>query len=178
MGKSLTELAAQNNTAKILFNELSQRERFRSRSDLRKLFAKLSGEHRGMDKNDFMELFQTLQDMGLGSIIHGRGTNPTRFDWHYNLKDIGLAAKGKLPMSQIQSLSPSGGSYAPRSGVGSGVAATTQPRPVQAQQTARPDTSTGFELLIISPSGIERFKVPSERTDLVRKLLSEFAEQI
>lgn len=167
--KQITDLASLSKTAEILVNDLSTRERFRARSDLRKMLKALEEKNKSVNKDDFMAVFHALQKMGFGSLVIGRGTNPTRFVWNYNLKDIGLAAKGKIDPSEIQSLKPNGAPYNVKSG------GASHKQVVDLQKSVASDGSE-VDVLVISPKsgGVQRWKVPGDRAELILKLLGEF----
>ncbi len=168
-------LANLSKTAAILIDEFASRERHRGRSDLRKMFNALKEEHAEVNKDDFMRVFEELQKLGLGSIIIGRGTSPTRFVWNYNLKEIGLAAQGRIPESHIHSIGDGNETYQAKS------AGHASPSAAGVLKTERvPTGGDGFEVLVISPSsaGIARYRVPADRAELMQKLLNEFAEPV
>ncbi len=167
--EKLSQVASLSKTAQILINDLSERQRYRHRTDLRKMFTALESEHKNVDKKEFMEAFKMLQDLGIGSIVHGRGTTPTRFLWNYNLRDVGLVAKGKMKPNEMQQLlngkpvEPQLQSYRSQG----------EPRMV----TSVTPSGDAVTMMIVVPGGnVEHFRIPGDRVQLIRQLLNEFAE--
>lgn len=95
----LSTVATQNDTAKNVFKVLSERERFRSETNLSRLRRSLLDEGKKVVADDYLGVFKSLQDLGIGTIVIGRGNKPTRFKWHYNLREVAKAAgqHKKLP---------------------------------------------------------------------------------
>lgn len=78
-----------NSTAKSLAKMLAARERFSRETDIKRLYVSLIREGQKLVPNEYNGFFKDLEEAGVGSIIHGRKGNPTRFKWNYSLKDVG-----------------------------------------------------------------------------------------
>ncbi len=96
----LKEVSQSSDVAKNVFSMLGQRERFRRRSDLRGMFYELAGKVKNVNYDDFLTVFENLQEAGVGRIVVGRKNNPDRFLWNYNLKDVAKA----LPVDKLSPL--------------------------------------------------------------------------
>lgn len=90
--KQLTQIAQANETSKNIFEVFSTRERFRRETDLRRLQRTMLEAGKKVVDDEFINLFNKLQDIGVGTLIIGRGNKMTRFKWHYNLRDVAKAA--------------------------------------------------------------------------------------
>lgn len=95
--EKLSVIAAQNETAKNVFEVFRARERFRKETNLSRLQRTLLEEGKKVVDDEFIGLFQKLQDLGIGTLVVGRG-KPTRFKWHYNLRDVAKAASTNKPV--------------------------------------------------------------------------------
>jgi hypothetical protein len=81
-------------TAGTIRDVLSERIRFRHQTNLNKFRNDLlSAGHKIVEK-EYIETFQKLDQLGVGSLIIGRRGKPNRFLWNYNLKDVAKSAKG------------------------------------------------------------------------------------
>ena len=78
--------------SELVFNVLSERNRHRSRTDLKNLYRSIKKMEPDIDEEQFMAVFKGLAAAGAGSLIIGRRGNPNRFIWKYNLKAIADAA--------------------------------------------------------------------------------------
>jgi DNA-binding MarR family transcriptional regulator len=47
-------------------------------------------------RKDVVELFKSLEELGLGAFIPGRRGGQSRFEWHVRLTDVGQAAIGEV----------------------------------------------------------------------------------
>lgn len=88
-------VATETPTAKIVFNSLARRQRFRYETNLNKMKNLLLNRGEKIVEAEYRTLFRKLQDYGVGSIIYGRGSNPNKFKWNYNLRELAKAATGK-----------------------------------------------------------------------------------
>jgi hypothetical protein len=75
-----------NPTVKTVFEVLSERQRSRKRTDLNNLFRQVLRGNPNADHNAFMELFKGMDSNGMGKLVKGRGRNPDRFIWGYDLR--------------------------------------------------------------------------------------------
>lgn len=96
--ESLKTIANTSGTAKAVFNTLSERERYRDELNLRKFKNDLMNKGEKIVQDEFMEIFQLLQDLGVGALIIGRRGKPNRFKWNYNLKEVAKAATSSKSM--------------------------------------------------------------------------------
>lgn len=90
--------------AKVMFEEFSSRQRYRDNTNVHHLHNTLRTKGVKLSEDDIITAFKQLTEMGIGKIIFGRGKNPTRFLWNYNLKDVAKAAQGKKPLEEAQLL--------------------------------------------------------------------------
>lgn len=95
----IREMVKSNAVAYSIFKELSQRERYRKVTDLRRLFYEMRNKKCFGPETDiqaFMDVFKMFdKDAKLGSFIIGRNNHPHRFQWNYNLKDLARMALGE-----------------------------------------------------------------------------------
>lgn len=96
------ELSETNKAAHYIFRALASRERPRDITDLRRLRKQIRDEdHVNVDGEEFMRAIETLQKLGFGKLIVGRGTAPDRFKWKFNNVELGRAALGKPLTKQL-----------------------------------------------------------------------------
>lgn len=77
-----------NPTVKAVFDVLSERQRSRKRTDIDNLFRQVLRGNPQADHKAFMDLFIGMDSNGMGRLIRGRGRNPNRFIWGYDLKAV------------------------------------------------------------------------------------------
>lgn len=95
-GKYLKTIAHSSDTAKAVLKALAGRERLRHFSDIARTKAQLLAEGLKVIDSEYMQLWKDLQAANVGSIVYGRRGNPSRFEWHYNLKTVAdTALSGK-----------------------------------------------------------------------------------
>ncbi len=98
----LTEVAKASHTAQVVLIELGLRDRLRHTTDLGRFRNKLLQAKERIIETDYMQTFKDLESLGIGSISYGRGKNPTKFIWNYNLREIGkLATEGRTTTTEI-----------------------------------------------------------------------------
>lgn len=97
--ENLAAIAKENETAKNVFEIFSNRERYRRETNLKRLQRYMHEEGKKVNESEFMDLFKKLQDLGIGTIVVGRGTKNNRFKWHYNLRDVARAAYANKKLS-------------------------------------------------------------------------------
>lgn len=91
--KVLKAIAHENDNAEVIFKYLRERQRTRPVMDLRQVLYKICNESGDLLKmEDVMHTFRRLQDIGVGSIIIGRGSRPNRFKWNYSIQQISKLA--------------------------------------------------------------------------------------
>lgn len=90
--EELKNVAALNNTSKVVFDTLSKRVRFRRQTNLTNFHNDLMNKGEKIVESEFMDAFKALQILGVGSLIFGRNGKPNRFKWNYNLKDVAKVA--------------------------------------------------------------------------------------
>lgn len=104
-GKDLKELAHSSPEAETALYALALRERLRTFTDITRLRYELMKKGHKIVESRFLKVFTDLESKGMGSIIHGRGDKPTRFEWNYSMKSIAEAAlEGKDV--QVEPLKP------------------------------------------------------------------------
>ncbi len=90
--EELKNLPKASPTADVVLSTLASRMRLRHFTDLTRLKTILISEGKKIVNEDFMSLFQSLERLGIGSVVYGRKNKPDRFEWFYSLKDVGKAA--------------------------------------------------------------------------------------
>lgn len=100
----LKQVAEASPVSKIVFDMFSARERFRRRSDLRRMHSNLVLEGKQISYDDFLTVFENLQDAGVGRIVVGRKNNPDRFLWNYNIKEVAQRAKQGVSVEALEPL--------------------------------------------------------------------------
>lgn len=89
----IKQIAEENDTSRAIFSKLGDRQRSRARINIRALKYDLLMNGQKVVEEEFLATFKKLMDLGVGSLVVGRGGNPTRFIWNYKLKDVAKAAK-------------------------------------------------------------------------------------
>lgn len=102
--ETIREISQSSPVAKEVFGVLSERQRYRRRTDLNRLYNMLKMSGSTVSPDDFLNVFKTLQAAQVGSLVIGRKNNPNRFVWNYNLKDIAKAAQNGATIQQLQPL--------------------------------------------------------------------------
>lgn len=90
-GAKLQEIATANETAIITAQALQERSRNRMTSDITRMRSQMVRDGKKILEADYVKFWKDLQTAGVGSIVYGRRGKPDRFDWHFNLKNIGKA---------------------------------------------------------------------------------------
>lgn len=100
-------------TTKAIFDVLAERQRHRSQTDLANLFRnilKMNPETK-IEYPEYIQVFKKLEASDMGRLVKGRGRNPDRFIWKYNLKDLANKVKmngiSKLTAKQMDLVSES-----------------------------------------------------------------------
>ncbi len=88
----LVDFALSNEMALSILDDCAGRERMRWETNLGRYAVTLAKKGVKVVQEPYMETWKGLEKLGVGVIIYGRGNNPTRFRWHYSLKDVGNAA--------------------------------------------------------------------------------------
>lgn len=91
-GKNLKDLAHKSHTAERTMTSLAIRERVRTFSDIPRTRAKLIKEGEKIVEEDYNQFWKDLQAAGVGTIVNGRRGVPSRFEWHFSLKQVAKAA--------------------------------------------------------------------------------------
>jgi hypothetical protein len=102
----IKEAAHKNQTAEAVFTALALRDRMRHTTDLNRFKTQLVKESGNIVEQDYLATFKELEKLGMGSIVYGRKKKPSKFKWHYNLKDIGHAAMGDTPQQSEPASAP------------------------------------------------------------------------
>jgi hypothetical protein len=176
--KTLQEVAHMSRAAETIFSDFANRERFRDETNLNRLPKLLN-----LDPDETMEVFKALQELGMGSIVIGRRKNPTRFVWHYNLKDVANAAAGGISVDQINPLFNQTGKRIKRPATAQ---AEAKPRSEPTKPVASPEqvskvfesveTQFDTEIIISRPGSgrIQKFKISPDKERLLLELLNAF----
>jgi hypothetical protein len=100
---SLFAVANSSPAAKAVFIALGDRQRFRRRTDLNRLYLTVQSnpKNSGISEDDFLEVFKDLQAIKAGSLVIGRKNNPNRFVWKYNLKELASAALNNKDLTEL-----------------------------------------------------------------------------
>lgn len=92
-GLALNQTATATPTAQEVTLYLGTRQRMRSAlTDLDATEKKLLRMGKKIVHAEYTKYWEALQAQGVGSIVHGRGGNPTRFVWSYSLREVAKAA--------------------------------------------------------------------------------------
>lgn len=84
-----------NQLEKTVFEMLADRQRINNKTNLDQFFVYLRNRVPNASDSDLMSVFKSLEELGYGSIVYGRGNNPTRFLWNYNLSDVARKELGE-----------------------------------------------------------------------------------
>lgn len=90
---TIKKIATETNTAKVVFNALSERQRNRQVTDLRRFKMRLLANGNVVKESEYNSLFQKLEAEGVGTFVKESG-KPPRFKWNMSLKEVGAAAVG------------------------------------------------------------------------------------
>lgn len=85
---AIKSVAHSNETASAIFLLLSQKKRGRKILNLDLIKSKLLGMGVVFDQKEFDSTFAKLQDLEIGTIIHGRGGSPSFFVLNYDLRKV------------------------------------------------------------------------------------------
>lgn len=104
--KSKLNELVKNETAREVLTGFSIRKRHRQRTSLSKLYGHLIRLGSKIIPDDFQMLFNELESMGFGHRI-----KDNKFEWYYNIKDVGNYALGKsdslhrlVPSSKVKTI--------------------------------------------------------------------------
>lgn len=90
--ETLASIATTTPAGQAIFRVLSKEEkRNRKETNLHWLF--LETEDNSLTYADFLSVWKQLDNMGVGSLVTGRGGAPDRFKWGYGLRDVATLAK-------------------------------------------------------------------------------------
>lgn len=98
--EALKQVVNQSEATKAIFKALGKRVRFRRHTNIQFFQYQLQT----VSKEEIITTFKRLQELGLGVVVYGRGKNPDKFIWNYNLKDIYKVAQGKKTLDECQRL--------------------------------------------------------------------------
>lgn len=90
----LAEMAKKSDLAKAVFVTLSNMERSRPTTDLGRFRSRVKEAYgREIEVKEFMAVFKSFQDIGLGKLILSRelSKSPHRFKWAHNNVEVGKA---------------------------------------------------------------------------------------
>lgn len=95
-------------TTKAIFDVLAERQRHRAQTDLANLFRNIlrMNPQAKIEYPEYIGVFKKLEASDMGRLVRGRGKNPDRFIWKYNLKDLANKVKmngiSKLTTKQLE----------------------------------------------------------------------------
>lgn len=89
--KVIREISHANPTSEALFLALSLRERNRSEIDLDRTRQELVAEGFKIVRDDLIEAFTKLEKVGVGTLVKAKDGHPTRFKFHFSLKEVAKA---------------------------------------------------------------------------------------
>ncbi len=159
---NLNQLKTLNDAAVATFEELSQRQRYRKDTNLRRFRKALSEKHGTIDLHQLEEVFRHMEQLGLGSLVIGRDDKPTRFVWKYNLKDVAKAAEtGVMPERML-------GGKKPKIDI-----KKQAPTPVL---NPKGDTSE-VNIFIIDNGNLNQYRVVGANAAVVKKLLDSLCQK-
>lgn len=103
--ETISQIAQSTEVAQKVFGALKERQRWRDRTDLTRLYKQLLEGGLTVAEQEFLGVFKKLEDIGAGSVIIARKKNkPNRFAWKYNLKDVAQAAASNQPIETLKPL--------------------------------------------------------------------------
>jgi hypothetical protein len=103
--KQLQTITHANHTSEIIMTGLSMRERARSYLSLNRIKRELLDSGEKIVSEDFKGFWKSLEDAGYGVVVYGRKNRPSRFMWHYNLKEVAkhaLSSKDAKPLVKVE----------------------------------------------------------------------------
>lgn len=160
---SLKQVAQLNDASVALFTEFAERKRFRRNVNLKRLRRELSQKFGDINSQQLLETFKQMQNLGLGSIIYGRGGKSTQFLWNFDLKDVAKAAKGEIKAADLVPLRP--------------LIQKRRKYQNRAPKSTQVVPTTNFEVLLvpIGSNEIKRFIIPSEHQKMFVTFLSSLS---
>lgn len=90
--QKLRTISRRSETTRAVFKLWAQRERGRQTSNVRRVNRVLRDQGLTPDKKEIATLLADLQALGLGKVVYGRGTQPTRLVWGFDLRSVAAAA--------------------------------------------------------------------------------------
>lgn len=91
-GSKLKQVGTSSHTAGAVLLSLAIRDRLRHSVNLAKIKDDLVRSGEKIVDSEYKQTWKDLQDLGMGSLVYGRGGNPDRFDFHRDLRAVGKAA--------------------------------------------------------------------------------------
>lgn len=92
-----------NQTETLVFKNLQSRERNNQQTDLTNMYRAIYKTNPDIDQIEFLNVFKKLQEHHAGVLVIGRGGNPNRFIWKYNLKEVAdQALKNHTDFTKLQ----------------------------------------------------------------------------
>lgn len=104
---AIETVANTNETSKLVFKALSEKQRARQATDLTRLFNRVVEMDKSIGEKEFLMVFKQLAEAKVGSLIIGRRNNHNRFIWNYNLREVAQAAQGKLELKEVSEVKKS-----------------------------------------------------------------------
>lgn len=88
----LTKMAKTNKDALTLFKVLQSRQRMRKVSDVRRLTGLATVLDKTITEARVLKVLKELEKGGIGKVRPGSETNPNRFGWNFNLRQVAEVA--------------------------------------------------------------------------------------
>ncbi len=172
--QSIATLSVLNPVAKTIIDDFAKRQRLRRETTLDRYERHLADTYGQIDHNQLVETFQTMENLGLGSLISGRGGKPSRFIWKYSLRDVARAAKGEIKAEEM-GLTPTGKTRIVRSKV-----VNPKPQSVIVPEVAAPvaQSSTGelAEVMVLGKDGVlKKYEIAPDKEHAFLSVLAALA---
>lgn len=163
-----------NDAAQKAFKTFEERQRFRSNTNLSRFHRELEKKYQvKVDDKALLEMFKALEGAGMGSLIIGRKSSNTRFQWQYSLRDVAKLAKGEIVASEAQKINGKAVRTVKRI-VPTYRKPEVAPAPVAA--AAPVAVSEGLsEFIIIQNGDLKRFSLPADKVQIFKDLLNVFS---
>jgi hypothetical protein len=94
--EKLRKLILTNAAAKSIMTWAAGRDKNSTATSLDRICRKVK-----LEKDDAVQALQQFEKLGVGKYIIGRKDNPTRFEWHFGLVTVGMAARGKSDAREV-----------------------------------------------------------------------------
>lgn len=90
----LKGLHSSDKVARLIFEDFASRQRSQKETKVEAILQRLDRQGDTIPRPPVIRVFKSLQNLGCGRFILGRGSKPSRFRWDYDLVSVGKAATG------------------------------------------------------------------------------------